>query len=89
MRKYMIYLDDGYSCFKEFVPADSENEAVQYVKGNGEVLAVKDITEECPISLDSVVQALENALYEQKKIDLIARCLEMNNIAQWKEGTKR
>ena len=80
----MIYLDDGNSCYKVAIPADSENEAMQYVNGNGEVIAVKDITEEFPIFLDCVVQALENARFSKIEIDLISRCLESNNIAEWK-----
>ena len=57
MKKYMVYLDDGKDCFKVAVPAVNEKAARKYVEGNGEVIAVKDITEDFPISLDKVVQA--------------------------------
>lgn len=72
MKKYMVYLDDGKDCFKVAVPAVNEKAARKYVEGNGEVIAVKDITEDFPISLDKVVQALKNAQFGQIEIDLIS-----------------
>lgn len=62
--------------------AVNEKAARKYVEGNGEVIAVKDITEDFPISLDKVVQALKNAQFGQIEIDLITRCLSFNDIAE-------
>lgn len=82
MKKYMVYLDDGRDCYKVDVPAANEKAARKYVEGNGEVIAVKDITDDYPISLDKVVQALRNAQFGQTEIDLITRCLSFNDIAE-------
>lgn len=86
MKKYMVYLDDGKDCFKAAIPAAipaaNEKAARKYVEGNGEVIAVKDITEDFPISLDKVAQALKNAQFGQIEIDLITRCLSFNDIAE-------
>lgn len=82
MKKYMVYLDDGRDCFKAAIPAANEKAARKYVEGNGEVIAVKDITEDFPISLDKVAQALKNAQFGQIEIDLITRCLSFNDIAE-------
>lgn len=82
MKKYMVYMDDGRDCFKVAVPATNEKEARKYVEGNGEVIAIKDITEDFPISLDKVAQALTNAQFGQVEIDLITRCLSFNCIAE-------
>lgn len=82
MKKYMVYMDDGRDCFKVAVPAMSEKEARKYVEGNGEVIAIKDVTEDFPISLDKVAQALKNAQFGQIEIDLITRCLSFNCIAE-------
>ena len=82
MKKYMVYLDDGRHCFKAAIPAANEKAARKYVEGNGEVIAVKDITEDFPISLDKVAQALKNAQFGQIEIDLITRCLSFNDIAE-------
>lgn len=56
--------------------------ARKYVEGNGEVIAIKDVTQDFPISLDKVVQALKNAQFGQIEIDLITRCLSFNDIAE-------
>lgn len=82
MKKYMVYIDDGKNCFKVAVPAKSEKEACKYVEGNGEVIAVKDITEDFPISLDKVAEALKHANFGETEIDLITRCLSFNDIAE-------
>lgn len=82
MKKYMVYLDDSKDCFKVAVPATNEKAARKYVEGNGEVIAVKDITEDYPISLDKVIRALRNAQFGQIEIDLISRCLSFNDIAE-------
>lgn len=80
MKKYMVYMDDGKGCFKIAVPAKSEKEARKYVEGNGEVIAVKDVTSDYPISIEKVAEALEKANFGQIEIDLIVRCLAINNI---------
>ena len=71
MKKYMVYMDDGRDCFKVAVPANNEKAARKYVEGNGEVISVKDVTKDFPISLDKVAQALKNAQFGQIEIDLI------------------
>lgn len=45
MKKYMVYMDDGRDCFKAAIPAANEKAARKYVEGNGEVVAIKDVTE--------------------------------------------
>lgn len=82
MKKYMAYMDDGRDCFKAAIPAPNEKAARKYVEGNGEVIAIKDVTQDFPISLDKVVQALKNAQFGQIEIDLITRCLSFNDIAE-------
>lgn len=82
MKKYMVYMDDGRDCFKAAIPANSENEARKYVEGNGEVLAVKNVTEDYPISLEKVTQALRNAQFGPDEIEFITRCLDFNDIAR-------
>ena len=82
MKKFMIYMDDGKNCFKIAVPAKNEKAAREYVKGNGEIIAVKDVTEEFPISAEKVANALFSANFGEIEIDLITRCLQMNNIAE-------
>ena len=82
MKKYIVYMDDGRDCFKVAVPAVSEKAVRKYVEGNGEVVAVKDVTKDFPINLDKVVQALKSAQFGQIEIDFISRCLYFNDIAE-------
>lgn len=82
MRKYMVYMDDGCSCFKLAIPAANEKGARKYVEGNGEIIAVRDVTDDWSISIDKVAKALKDAQFGPLEIDLITRCLDFNNIAE-------
>ncbi|WP_162610149.1 hypothetical protein [Drancourtella sp. An12] len=46
------------------------------------MVAVKDITDEFPISAEKVADALRSAHFGKIEIDLITRCLQMNGIAE-------
>lgn len=83
MKKYLVYLDDSTDCFKVAVPAFDEKAARKYVEGNGEIIAVKDISDDYPIDLNKVVQALRSAQFGQIEIDLITRCLSFSDIAEY------
>lgn len=83
MKKYLVYLDDSKDCFKVAVSAIDEKSARKYVEGNGEIIAVKDISDDYPIDLNKVVQALRSAQFGQIEIDLITRCLSFNDIAEY------
>lgn len=80
-KKYSVYIDDGQNCFKVAIPARNEAEARKYVEGNGEVIAVKEITEDFPISVEKVETALSMYGFGQTEKDLITRTLLMTNIA--------
>lgn len=82
MKKYMVYLDDGKDCYKLAVPAKDEDAAKKYIRGNGEVVAIKDITNDCPISAEKVGQALYNAGFGDIEMDLITRTLQQVGIAK-------
>lgn len=76
----MVYLDDSKDCYKLAIPAKDEKTAREYVQGNGEVIAVKDVTSNYPISSDKVAQALKNANFGQFEVDYITRALQEINI---------
>lgn len=82
LKKFMVYIDDGKEVFKIAVPSKDESGARSYVAGNGEVIAVKDVTEQYPISLNKVFDALEKANFSDIEIDLIQRTLNFTNIAE-------
>ena len=83
MKKYMVYLDDGYDCYKVAVPAESEKAARAYADGNGEIIAIKDVTDDYPISLNKVAVALKAASFGKHEIDYIVRSLNACKIGEY------
>lgn len=51
MKVYKVYMEDTVAdkCFKVIVPAFSEEDAIEYVSGNGEIISIKE-TNDYPIS---------------------------------------
>lgn len=82
LRKFMVYMDDGEHCFKCAIPAENEEKAREYVKGNGEIIAVKDVTADYPIYLDCVADALKMRGFGQIEMDLILRTLNTCGITE-------
>ena len=76
LRKYVVYLDDGEFIYKLYVPAINEEAAKTYCEGNGDIVAVKDVTEEFPILADCVAAALKNYGFGETEMDLILRTLQ-------------
>lgn len=74
-------MDDGRDCFKCAIPAVNEKAARKYVEGNGEVIAVKDVTADFPISASKVADALLQAGFGIEETNFITRCLQVNDIA--------
>ena len=81
-RKYMVYLDVGELVYKLYVPAINEEDAKTYCEGNGNIVAVKDVTEEFPILADCVAAALRNYGFGETEMDLILRTLQTTGIAE-------
>ena len=82
LRKYFVYLDDGNNVLKIAVPAKSKSAAEKFCEGSGEVVKVKDVTAEIPISADAIVYALRNQDFGETEIDLIIRTLTSTGIAE-------
>lgn len=81
-RKYFVYLDDGRDVYRIAIAAACEEAARAWVKGNGEVIAVRDVTEDYPISAYKVRVALQNADFGEAEQDFIVRALVEFEIAE-------
>mgnify|MGYP001283674623 FL=1 len=86
LKIYKVYLEDSSStCFSTLIPAKNEMEVAKYVQGNGEIIAVKDVSDTSRIDTDTVYDILRkgnekvNAITE-KQIDLIIRVLRQTGI---------
>ena len=71
---YSVYLDDGKDVFRVTVPAANKKDAAEYVRGNGNVVAIKpaDLQD---IDLDALADTLKRAQWGQMEIDIITRAL--------------
>lgn len=77
-KAYAVYVDDGTVTMKIDVPAESKKKAMEYVQGNGEVIAIKEGTRtaENPISMDYIIDALRRSNFGETEIALISRALQ-------------
>ena len=82
LRKFMVYLDDGMNCYKVAIPEENLKMAKAFIHGNGDIISIKDITDDYPISLDKVFNALKQADFGDVEIQLITRTLQNTNIAE-------
>ena len=74
---YDIYFDDGQNVGKIVLPAESEKQAKEYVKGNGEVVAIR----KDPLVQDIDINCLRTTLLKDGwgaiEIEVVTRALEM------------
>lgn len=73
--KYLVYIDDGQDVYRVAIAAVSEDAARAWCAGNGEIVAIKDITEECKIYETTVSNALIAAGFDRDKVALMCRAL--------------
>lgn len=80
-RKYFVYLDDGKNVYKLAIAAVCEDAAKAQCAGNGEVIAIKDVTDDYPIDVHAVKQALMDYGFGDPEIHWICRTLTEFDIA--------
>ena len=83
---YQLYLDDGTDMvIKVLVPGISEADALDYADGNGELVSMKDVTDEFRFS-DQALQEMTRALradgYGKHTADIITRLIEQTGLAK-------
>lgn len=85
---FMVYIDGGTDqdgndiLMKIAVPAKDEQDARDYVAGNGEIVAVLDVSDEYRIRSSRICDALEKAKFTQHEVDFIIRTLQRTEIAR-------
>lgn len=72
---YNVYLEDKDDVYKVTVPAESEKKAIEYVKGNGEVIKVKLNPDLQNIHLETLADTLLRNGWGQLEVDVITRTL--------------
>ena len=82
LRKYFVFVDDDDNAMKIAVPAQNEKEARDFVTGNGEIIAVKDVTESFEIPSTKVWEALEKGGFTDQQRDFLYRTLYRTGIIE-------
>lgn len=86
--KYLVYIDGGSDhdgrdvLMKIAVPARDEQDARDYVYGNGDIVAVREVSDDIRINAGRVYDALEKAGFSQTEIDFIVRTLTRTEVAR-------
>lgn len=80
LKIYKVYLEDNDSCFSTLIPAENEQEVAKQVEGNGEIIAIKDVSDTSRIDTDTVYDILRNGnkkvnAITEKQINLFVRVL--------------
>ena len=74
LKIYNVYMEDGENVFKVVVPAANEKEALDYVQGNGDVIAFKENLE-LSINIENLTSDLKATGWRQDALDLITRTI--------------
>lgn len=82
LRKYFVFIDDDDNAIKLAVPAKNEKDARNFASGNGEIIAVKDVTESYEISSTKVWEALNSVDFTEQQRDFIYRTLYLTGIIE-------
>jgi hypothetical protein len=73
---YKVIFEDRDNVYREYIPADNEEAAETYVAGNGDIISIKDVTEDFPISLAHLSNTLSKAGYGRPEMDAIIRIMQ-------------
>lgn len=79
MHIYYAYLDDGTNTFKVPVPAYSVKEAREYVRGNGDIVAVKE-DKDSIIDAGAVYTALKDAGFDRYAAEIVMRLVNLSGL---------
>lgn len=80
-RKYFVYLDDRGRLSRIAVAAVSEEAAKAHCKGNGVIVAVRDVTDDYPIGIKGIREVLLDGGYGEPETDWICQLLTDCEIA--------
>ena len=76
MRKYMVYLEDRDNVYRLAIPAQDQQDAIEWSRGNGDLVAVKDVTGDYSIRSEEVADALMKYGFSRTEVDFLVRALD-------------
>ena len=81
-KKFFVYIDDGDAVYRIAIAAACEDSARIQCEGNGDVIAVRDVTDDHPIDIDRVSRVLKNGGFSDCERDFMVRLLAEFGIAE-------
>lgn len=78
MKHYKVYMEHNMSAYIAIITANNEKEAREVCDGNGEIVAIKDITDDYPIYIPCLEETLKSAGYGFTEIEIIKNTLTQN-----------
>ena len=72
---FEVILESGTDVYKIYVPSKTKKDAESYVRGNGDVVRVREHQLVNPISIDKIVGALKTGGFGEMEVNLISRAL--------------
>ena len=80
MKLFEAIVDDGQDVFKVFETAKDEKDFKDIYGGNGEIVRLKDVSENYEINVEELYNALVREGYNKIQALIITRCVEENYI---------
>lgn len=78
---YTVYWEDGTNVYKSTIPAQSKKDIEDYVKGNGDIVKIKD-SDLQDIDCNFLANTLIQNGWGEAEVDVITRTLEMCGLAR-------
>lgn len=76
MKVFECIIDDGQNIFKTIIPSTNRRTLLAEWNGNGEFVKIKEVTQDYPISIDKVIEALEYANFVTVERQIITIALD-------------
>lgn len=76
MKIFEMIIDDGRNVFKVIRPAENQKQLKARYENNGEIVRIKDVTYDYPISLEKVRKALDTYLFGKAEQDIIVALVQ-------------
>ncbi len=77
MRKlYKAIFETDTEAFKVYRTASSVSAFKTIYGGNGDIITIKDVTEDYPLNISLIIKALKNAGFSEIEIDAVASIIQ-------------
>lgn len=77
-KMFKLIMESGEHVYKHYGIYKNEKEARQYVEGNGEVIQVKEVTEDFPLDIDKLSRSLKQCGYGDIERNAIVSFIQSN-----------